>query len=128
MKIIYIEDDPTNQLVVSEMLAATGLAPTLASDATTGLQMLEAERFDLVIIDLRLPDISGLTAIRQLRARVRNGQRVPILVASAELSSGVQDMCLAAGADGFLPKPIAMEKLYEAIADLMADTDAALIS
>ena len=128
MNIIYIEDDLANQVVLSDMLATAGVSLALALDACAGLAMVAADRYDLIMMDLRLPGINGLTAIRQLRARVANGARVPILVVSAELSSGVRDLCRDAGADGFLEKPIRMERLFEAIGEALAGSDTALIS
>ncbi len=126
MNIIYIEDDLANQQVLRDMLATAGAGLTVASDAATGVAMVEAERFDLVVMDLRLPGINGLTAIRQLRARVPNGRHVPILVVSAELSAGVRDLCREAGADGFLEKPIRMGQLFDTMGELLADGDVAL--
>ena len=65
---IYIDDDATNRAVLCDMIASAGLPITDAADAKTGLQAIKDGEFDLVLMDLRMPEVSGLTAIRQLRS------------------------------------------------------------
>ena len=128
MNIIYIEDDATNRAVLREMLATAGLPLTEAEDARTGLRLIDTGAYDLVVMDLRMPEISGLTAIRQLRAREDGSRRIPILVVSAELSPGVRDMCRSAGADAFVEKPITMERLFGAIGSTLVNGEGAVLN
>jgi len=115
VNIIYIDDDATNRALLRDMLAAEEIPLAEAGDARTGLKMVEEGDYDLVFMDLRMPDMNGLTAIRQLRAGGPKQQTVPIVVVTADPSEGVKSMCRAAGATGFLDKPISMEKLFEIV-------------
>jgi len=127
MNIIYIDDDSSNRFVVREMLSTAGLAVTEADSAHAGLGLIERGSFDLVLMDIRMPEVSGLTAIRQLRAREKDGQRVPIVVTTADLTPGVREMCRQAGATDFLVKPISMDGLFDAIAAVMVERNGALL-
>lgn len=117
MNIIYIDDDATNRALLRDMLALEGIAMAEAGDARTGLRMIEAGDFDLIFMDLRMPDMNGLTAIRQLRSSASGSRRhAPIIVVTADPSEGVKSLCLNAGANGFLDKPIALDKLFDIVA------------
>jgi len=116
VNIIYIDDDATNRALLREMLAVEGIAIAEAADARTGLNMIENGNFDLIFMDLRMPDMSGLTAIRQLRAGGSREKSIPIVVVTADPSEGVKSMCRSAGATDFLDKPISMDKLLEVVA------------
>lgn len=116
MNIIYIDDDATSRALLRDMLATRGMAMTEAADARSGLKMIDAGKFDLILMDLRMPDMNGLTAIRQLRSAGDKGARIPIVVVTADLSQGVKDLCQSAGADDFLEKPVDMDRLFMVIA------------
>lgn len=115
MNIIYIDDDATNRALLGDMLAVEGIEITEAGDARTGLKLIENGRFDLIFMDLRMPDMNGLTAIRQLRASGGRQQAIPIVVVTADPSEGVKSMCRTAGATDFLEKPISMDRLLKLI-------------
>jgi len=115
VNILYIDDDATNRALLRDMLASEDIPLAEAGDARTGLKMVEAGDYDLIFMDLRMPDMNGLTAIRQLRAGSARQQTVPIVVVTADPSEGVRSMCRTAGATDFLDKPIAMEKLFEMV-------------
>jgi len=102
------------------MMATAGLPITDAADARTGLQAIREGAFDLVLMDLRMPGMSGLTAIRQLRSDAAASHRHHIVVVTADISPGVRDLCQAAGADDFLEKPISMPKLLDLVASVRA--------
>ena len=115
MNIIYIDDDATNRGLLRDMLEIENISMAEAGDARTGLKMIEDGDYDLVFMDLRMPDMNGLTAIRQLRAGSGRQKTVPIIVVTADPSEGVRSMCRAAGATDFLDKPISMDKLFEQV-------------
>jgi len=69
MKVLFIEDDPMNRRVVKDMLDVAGAEMIEAEDGPTGLQLIEAQDFQIVLVDLRMPGMDGITAIRQIRAR-----------------------------------------------------------
>ena len=112
MKIIYIDDDATNRALLRDMLEIENIAVDEAGDARTGLKMIDERDYDLIFMDLRMPDMNGLTAIRQLRAGGARQKSVPIIVVTADPSDGVRSLCRSAGATDFLEKPISMEKLF----------------
>lgn len=116
MNVIYIDDDATNRALLKEMLAIEGIELTEAADGVTGLQMIADGDFDLIFMDLRMPNLNGLTAIRQLRAARENKRRIPIVVVTADPSDGIRDLCRSAGADDFLDKPVSMDRLFDLIA------------
>lgn len=118
MNLIYIDDDAANRAVVREMVATVGLTISEAADARSGLDQIGKRRFDLVLMDLRMPEMSGLTAIRQLRAERRGGGE-HVVVVTADLTPGARDLCKAAGADDFLEKPISLQKLMDIVGSVM---------
>ena len=118
MNIIYIDDDATNRALLREMLALEGIAMVEAADAISGLKLIENGKFDLIFMDLRMPDMNGLTAIRQLRSGGPNSQDVPIIVVTADPSEGIKTLCRTAGATDFLDKPVSLEKLFEIVASV----------
>lgn len=119
MNVIYIDDDATNRAVLCGMIAAAGLRITDAADARTGLQAIREGEFDIVLMDLRMPEMSGLTAIRQLRSDAASSARHHVVVVTADITPGVRDLCQSAGADDFLEKPVSMSKLFDMIAGVM---------
>ena len=125
VNIIYIDDDATNRALLRDMLAVDGIEITEAADARTGLKLIEKSRFDLIFMDLRMPDMNGLTAIRQLRASDGDQRAIPIVVVTADPSEGVKSMCRAAGATDFLEKPISMDKLFAIVASIRKQRAAA---
>ena len=116
LNVIYIDDDATNRALLRDMLAIEGITMAEAPDARTGLKMISEGDFDLILMDLRMPDMNGLTAIRQLRAGGNSSGHVPIVVVTADISEGVKELCRGAGAEDFLEKPVYMDKLFDIIA------------
>jgi len=112
VNIIYIDDDATNRALLRDMLALEGIAMVEAADARTGIKLIEKGSFDLIFMDLRMPDMNGLTAIRQLRSGDA-GANVPIIVVTADPSEGVRELCRTAGATDFLDKPVSLDRLFE---------------
>lgn len=128
MQILFVEDDAMNRRVVRDMLRVGGVDMSEAPDATIGLQMIEKEDYDLVLMDLRMPGIDGLTAVDRIRERHDAKAQVPIIVITADTAPNLRSLCLGRGADDLLLKPVAMEDLFEAIGRLTASrsTDGAL--
>jgi len=121
MKILFVEDDAMNRLVVRDMLTVVGVGMDEAADAVTGLSMIDATRFDVILMDLRMPGMDGLTAIRHIRQRVDDKATVPIIVITAETGDDLLARCRASGADHVLGKPVAMDALFDTLCDIMPD-------
>lgn len=128
MNVLFIEDDHMNRRVVSDMLDVAGATMTEAEDAPTGLKLIDEHRFDMVLVDLRMPGMDGFTAIGHIRARHDAKARVPIIVVTADTAPDLRDRCLRAGADEVIFKPVAMDALFDAMGRLLArDPDGGVI-
>jgi CheY-like chemotaxis protein len=125
MQILFIEDDAMNRRVVRDMLSVADVEMSEAADAETGLAMLDSQPFDLILMDLRMPGMDGLTAVRKIRARGDAVAQAPIIVVTADTSMDLQERCRAAGADDLLRKPVAMTLLFDAIARAISERPSA---
>lgn len=106
-RILYVEDDPTIAQVISVSLSDEGFDLTLAPTGSRGIQLAGSDKFDLAIVDLRLPDISGLDVVREIR-KVTD---IPVVIFTAFGDTQSVVAGLESGADDFLSKPIAAQEL-----------------
>ena len=120
MKILFVEDDAMNRRVVGEMLSAAHIDMHEAEDALTGLRMIDEDDFDMILMDLRMPGMDGMEAIRRIRKRTDEKRHVPIIVVTADTAMDLRGECLDNGADEFLIKPIEIRALFEMIAFTIA--------
>lgn len=120
MRVLFVEDNEMNRRVIAEMLRAGGVEMDEAEDGPSGLAMIDAHAYDLVLMDLRMPGMDGLTAIRQIRARPDAKAHLPVIVITADGGATLEADCQAAGADDVLRKPVNLTTLFETIGDLIA--------
>jgi CheY-like chemotaxis protein len=120
MRVLFVEDNEVNRRVVKEMLRAGGLDMAEAEDGAAGLRMIDENEYDLVLMDLRMPGMDGLTAIRHIRARADAKAKVPVIVITADAGSTIDADCREAGADDLVLKPVSMAVLFEKIGALVA--------
>lgn len=120
MHVLFVEDDAMNRRVVRDMLSVADVEMSEADGALKGIGMIEACDYDLVLMDLRMPGMDGLEALRRIRARMDAKGRVPVVVVTADIAPDLKTECLREGADDFLTKPIAMDALFDALGRLMA--------
>lgn len=125
MQVLFVEDDVMNRRVVRDMLTVVGVDMAEAEDAETGLSMIDRHDYDVVLMDLRMPGMDGLTAIDHIRARKDLKASTPIIVITADTAIGLADICRAHGANEVLGKPVAMTSLFDALADVTVDVEAA---
>ena len=123
MNVLFIEDDRMNRRVVRDMLDVAGVTMTEAESAEDGLKLIEEHTFDMILVDLRMPGMDGITAIAHIRARHDAKAKLPIIVVTADVAADLRDRCLAAGADEILFKPIAMDSLFDTMGKVMARGD-----
>lgn len=121
LRILFVEDDAMNRRVVRDMLSVAGLDLAEAPEAETGLRMIEDYDYDLILMDLRMPGMDGLTAIRTIRARDDAKAKLPIVVVTADMASDIRHQYLSAGADEVMMKPVAMENLFDTIGRAIAE-------
>ena len=116
-KTVLVADDvPDNRALVADLLSSLGFSVLEAVDGEDLLAQAQSARPDLLITDVVMPGIDGLEATRRLR-RLPGWGSVPILVVSANVSGEDQAQALAAGADAFLPKPIALNPLLQQVGE-----------
>ena len=120
MNVLFIEDDPMNRRVVKDMLDVAGATMAEAAWAEEGLARIEAERFDVILVDLRMPGTDGFETIRRIRARGDDKGELPIIVVTADTAFDLRERCLAVGADDVLFKPVAMDALFDSIGRVLA--------
>ena len=125
MNVLFIEDDRMNRRVVKDMLDVAGADMTEAESGEEGLALLDANAYDILLVDLRMVGMDGLTAIRHIRGRDDEKARVPVIVVTADTAPDLRERCMEAGADDVLFKPVAMEALFDSMGRLLArDEDA----
>jgi CheY-like chemotaxis protein len=127
MRVLFVEDSEINRRIVREMLTAGGVVMDEAEDGQAGLEMIEANDYDLILMDLRMPRMDGLTAIRHLRARGDAKASLPVVVVTADAGSTIHDDCVAAGADEVMSKPVSMPALYDTIGRMLARDGAEVV-
>ena len=120
MQVLFVEDDAMNRRVVRDMLKVVGADMDEAADAETGLAMIDRDDFNIILMDLRMPGMDGLTAIRHLRARPDAKAELPVIVVTADTAIDLREQCLASGADEVILKPVAMGALLSAMGRMVA--------
>ena len=117
-RVLLVEDQAANRKVVELLLARRGMALTMAKDGALGLEAWRSGAFDVVLMDLQMPVMDGLSAIRAIRAierAERGGHRTPIAVLSANAMEHHRREAIEAGADTHIPKPVTASALLEGI-------------
>ena len=121
MLILYVENDPMNRRVIRSMLGVAGVRMDEAADAQTGLRLVDTGDYALVLMDLRMPGMSGVEAIKKIRLRNDAKSETPILVVTADISHDIRQTCLAAGANDLLMKPVTMNVLFKTMGEMIAN-------
>jgi CheY-like chemotaxis protein len=119
MKILFVEDDVVNRRVLKAMLERSGDTLDEAENALRGLDMIEHGDYDLILMDLRMPGMDGMTAIRKIRERSDDKAKLPIIVVTADTAPNIRANCIAGGADDLIMKPVAIAALFDVIARTM---------
>jgi CheY-like chemotaxis protein len=113
LKILLAEDNPVNQKLAVRMLEKRGHLITVAADGRQALTALGMDPFDLVLMDVQMPEMDGIEATVAIRESERGTGRHQLIVAmTAHAMKGDEERCLKAGMDGYLAKPIRSEELY----------------
>ena len=116
LRVLLAEDHPVNQKLVTRLLERAGHTVHVAADGRAAVAALEREPFDLVLMDVQMPEMDGFEATAAIRAREReSGGHTVIIAMTAHAMKGDCERCLAAGMDGYVAKPIDRRDLFEAI-------------
>jgi signal transduction histidine kinase/CheY-like chemotaxis protein/ligand-binding sensor domain-containing protein len=119
-RILLAEDNPVNQRLAVRMLEKMGHPVAVAQTGQEALDALRTGRFDLVLMDVQMPEMDGFAATREIRRAEHGGQdHVPVIAMTAHAMKGDREECLAAGMDDYLAKPINSEELRQVIERVM---------
>jgi two-component system, sensor histidine kinase and response regulator len=120
LHILLAEDNRTNQTVATRMLQKMGHSTVVAGNGNEALLLLTKRRFDLILMDIQMPEMDGLTATRKIRESERETQlHLPIIAMTAHAMKGDRERCIEAGMDGYVSKPISSKEVAEAIASIL---------
>jgi two-component system, sensor histidine kinase and response regulator len=116
LHILLAEDNRVNQIVATRTLEKMGHSIVLAENGKSALSRLAAETFDLVLMDLQMPEMDGLTATRNIRKQEQGTEaHLPIIAMTAHTMKGDRERCLEGGMDGYVSKPFNVKELQDAI-------------
>ena len=122
---LLIEDNVVNQKVAAALLDRRGFDVVVASDGHLGVRAFQEGHFDLVLLDIQMPTMDGFQTLAALRAIESEGVgHTPVLALTAHALDEDRERCLAAGMDGYVPKPIVASHLYRAIDDALLAREA----
>ena len=126
LRILLAEDSLVNQQLAVALLESEGHAVTVANNGREAVAATQTGEFDLVLMDLQMPDMDGLEATASIRANERDSSRhLPIIAMTAHALKGDRERCLEAGMDGYTPKPIDATELFATIESLVPRQEAA---
>ena len=114
-RILVAEDSPGNQVVVKALLEKQGCQVSIANNGREAVDMIENSSFDLILMDVMMPDMDGIEATKKIRRIEAGESHIPIIALTANVFSEDRDRCLQAGMDDFVAKPIDANKLREQI-------------
>ena len=123
LRILLAEDNVVNQKLALRLLQQMGYRADLASNGIEAVESVERQAYDVVLMDVQMPEMDGLEASRRINARFGPDARPRIVAMTANAMAGDREMCLAAGMDDYLTKPIRVERLVEALANTSARKD-----
>jgi signal transduction histidine kinase/CheY-like chemotaxis protein len=125
LELLLAEDNAVNQKLAIRLLEKRGHSVTVADNGRAALAALETKRFDLVLMDVQMPEMDGFEATAAIRAREDgSGRHTPVIAMTAHAMKGDRERCLAAGMDGYVSKPLEANELFKTVENLAAPTTA----
>jgi PAS domain S-box-containing protein len=123
VRILVVEDNPINQLVVTEMLKSWGCTVIAVDNGRKAVDRTMVDIFDMVLMDIQMPEMDGLEATQAIRKREKStGRHLPIVAMTANAMKGDEQKCLDAGMDAYMCKPVQPKLLVEKIATAVGRT------
>ncbi len=121
LRVLLAEDNSVNRLVAVRLLEKMGYSVRVACDGRQAVDALERECFDLALLDVQMPELNGFEVAAAVRTReAGTGRRLPLVALTAHAMEGDRERCLDAGMDDYVTKPIRVERLKQAIADVLS--------
>ena len=127
LHILLAEDNPVNQKLAIRLIQNRGHSVVAVGNGREAVERLEREHFHLVLMDISMPEMDGLETTTVLRAKYQGPQRIPIIAMTAHSLIGDREMCLRAGMDGYVSKPIKPEELFSVMDEVWARSQSALV-
>src|SRR6185436_2991873 len=121
LRVLVAADNPTHQKLVSALLEQKGHHTTVVSNGRLAVERAAQESFDIILMDVQMPEMSGLEATAVIRSQEKDsGKHIPIIALTARAMAGDREQCLAAGMDGYVSKPVRADELFSTIDALTA--------
>ena len=111
LRILVVDDMPVNLIVVEKMLDSLGYQVESANNGVEALEAIKAKHFDMIFMDIQMPEMDGLEATRQIRALEIERSSIPIVAITANTQESDRDACIAIGMNDFIPKPFVKKQL-----------------
>ncbi len=115
LHVLIAEDGVLNQRVAARMLEGAGHEVTLASNGKEAVEAVRRDHYDLVLMDIEMPEMDGISATQAIRSAESAGQHLPIVGVTA---TGDRETCLRAGMDAWLPKPLSLTRFNRTLAEV----------
>ena len=124
-RVLLAEDNAVNRTLAVRLLEKRGYTVSVVADGRAALAALEKEHFDVVLMDVQMPEMDGFEATASIRAKEKStGGHIPIIALTAHSLKADQERCLAAGMDGYISKPIRTNELFATIEKVLAEVSA----
>src|SRR5581483_12282997 len=121
------EDNAINQAIAARLLERHGCSVVIANNGREAVTAVGGGAFDLVLMDVQMPEMDGLEAAAKIRENEKQSDvHIPIVAMTAHAMKGDEEMCLAAGMDGYVTKPVQSRKLFETIYRVISSTPAGI--
>lgn len=118
-RILYVDDDQANRVLVRKLLKASGLECLEAEDGLSGIALAAAEKPDLILMDISMPGMDGYEATRRIKAQ-QALRRIPVIAVTAHAMQGDRERALTAGCDGYITKPINIRGFVDELSQYLA--------
>ena len=115
LRILVAEDNLVNQKVVLQVLKRLGYSADVANNGLEVIEALKRQPYDVILMDVQMPQMDGIDATRHIRQDEKPQERLSIIAVTANTMQGQRDICLEAGMDDYLTKPLRSEQLAEAL-------------
>jgi CheY-like chemotaxis protein len=123
LRILLAEDNVVNQKLALRFLSQMGYRADVASNGIEAIESVERQAYDVVLMDVQMPEMDGLEATKRICARLGPRERPRIVAMTANAMQGDREMCLSAGMDDYLTKPIRADRLADALRAVAPRTD-----
>ncbi len=125
LRVLVVEDDHNSRTLVTNILKRHGHSAVIARDGLEAVEQFSKGDFDVILMDVQMPNLGGFDAVAAIRKLEQAGRRIPILALTAHAMEGDRERCLQAGMDDYLSKPISSPKLLARLARLTSGFDTA---